>query len=289
MHDTSLRLLQVSASQALAFLGGSAAWAPRQCGLQAVTSLRLSVDELPGSGQQLSENLRDMTCLAELRLNHGLACGSIASIAQVLLSSPCLTSLHLESVRLGQTDATALVAALRARTTLRAFTLADNSLGALAASTLAAVCESCAALTQLQVTSNGLGLGSSARWAPALQSLAALQVLRLSSNGLGVADAAALSTSLPRLLALTELCVARNNFGDAGVRLLVHAICGLTVLRLFDVGGNGAEGSARRVADVTVAASCTALRIEGLGCDLVCALCSTAVSCTHLSIVILQF
>ncbi|KAI9024166.1 hypothetical protein DFJ74DRAFT_667631 [Hyaloraphidium curvatum] len=137
-----------------------------------------------------------------------------------------LTSLDLNTNKVGDGGTLALADALRANSTLTTLYLASNKVGDDGAQALAEALKVNSALTTLNLAANKIGVRGARALAEALKANSTLTNLDLGGNAIGDEGAVALAEGLKESSALTSLDLRKNSIGDDGARALLSAIEG---------------------------------------------------------------
>ena len=169
-----------------------------------------------------------------------------SSLSKALKAKSSLTDLNLSDNRIGDAGASFLSQALKANSSLTNLNLSINSIGDTGASSLSKALKANSSLTNLNLSFCKIGDAGASSLSEAIKENSSLTGLNLLDNRIGDAGASFLSDALTANSSLTDLNLEGNCIGDSGASSLSKALkakSSLTDLNLSDnrIGDAGAS------------------------------------------------
>ena len=169
-----------------------------------------------------------------------------SSLSKALKAKSSLTDLNLSDNRIGDAGASFLSQALKANSSLTNLNLSINSIGDTGASSLSKALKANSSLTNLNLSFCKIGDAGASSLSEAIKENSSLTGLNLLDNRIGDTGASFLSDALTANSSLTDLNLEGNCIGDSGASSLSKALkakSSLTDLNLSDnrIGDAGAS------------------------------------------------
>ena len=185
-------------------------------------------------------------------------------VASSLSCYSSLTFLNLEGNCIGDSGASSLSKALKAKSSLTDLNLSYNRISDAGASFLSQALKANSSLTNLNLSINSIGDAGASSLSKALQANSSLTNLNLSLTCIGDVGASSLSKALQANSSLTNLNLSLTCIGDVGASSLSQAVkvnSSLTDLNL-DLNSIGDDGASSLSEALTANSSLTALDLS---------------------------
>ena len=204
--------------------------------MSSLTEVDLSSADVMNAGAVvISVVLEKNSSLTHLDLSFN---GIDEDVASSLSWYSSLTFFNLEGNCIGDSGASSLSKALKAKSSLTDLNLSDNRIGDAGASFLSQALKANSSLTNLNLSINSIGDTGASSLSKALKANSSLTNLNLSFCKIGDAGASSLSEAIKENSSLTGLNLLDNRIGDAGASFLSDALTANSSLTDLNLEGN---------------------------------------------------
>ena len=204
--------------------------------MSSLTEVDLSSADVMNAGAVvISVVLEKNSSLTHLDLSFD---GIDEDVASSLSWYSSLTFFNLEGNCIGDSGASSLSKALKAKSSLTDLNLSDNRIGDAGASFLSQALKANSSLTNLNLRHNSIGDAGASSLFEALKANSSLTDLNLSGNSIGDTGASSLFEALKANSSLTDLDLSGNIIGDTSASCLSQALKANSSLNKLDLTDN---------------------------------------------------
>ena len=204
--------------------------------MSSLTEVDLSSADVMNAGAVvISVVLEKNSSLTHLDLSFN---GIDEDVASSLSWYSSLSFFNLEGNCIGDSGASSLSKALKAKSSLTDLNLSDNRIGDAGASFLSQALKANSSLTNLNLRHNSIGDAGASSLFEALKANSSLTDLDLSGNSIGDTGASSLFEALKANSSLTDLDLSGNIIGDTGASCLSQALKANSSLNKLDLTDN---------------------------------------------------